>query len=83
MRRHRGHRRHRAGRPLQATVQATGRGYGGPCPPPGALHRYRFQVYALDATFDGLGEATTADGLRAAFAGHVLAEGGLTGTFQG
>jgi hypothetical protein len=23
-------------------------GYGGPCPPPGRMHHYRFTLYALD-----------------------------------
>ena len=27
-------------------------GYGGPCPPPGSTHRYRFKLYALSATID-------------------------------
>ena len=27
-------------------------GYGGPCPPPGSTHRYRFRLYALSAPLD-------------------------------
>ena len=57
-------------------------GYGGPCPPPGKPHHYRFQVYALNRELDGLSSAATADQLRAAFKGSVLAEGTLTGTFK-
>jgi len=55
-------------------------GYGGPCPPSGS-HRYFFKLYALDATFDGLVEATKAD-LERAMEGHVLARGELVGTYQ-
>jgi Raf kinase inhibitor-like YbhB/YbcL family protein len=57
-------------------------GYGGPCPPPGKPHHYRFNVYALNRELDGLSSAATADQLRAAFKGSVLAEGTLTGTFK-
>ena len=57
-------------------------GYGGPCPPPGKPHHYRFHVYAINRELDGLGPAATADQLRAAFKGSVLAEGTLTGTFK-
>ncbi len=57
-------------------------GYGGPCPPPGKAHHYRFHVYALSRELDGLSSAATADQLRAAFKGSVLGEGTLMGTFK-
>jgi len=57
------------------------RGFGGPCPPPGAPHHYRFHLYALDSPVD-LAPGATAEQLRAALTGHILAEGVLTGTFQ-
>lgn len=57
-------------------------GYAGPRPPPGAAHRYHFEVFALDG-----GAKTPAPGaeraaLVAAMRGHVLAKGDLVGTFQ-
>ncbi len=54
--------------------------YGGPCPPPGPAHRYHFRLYALDRTLD-VAAGATADELRRAMSGHVLAEGQLIGTF--
>ena len=54
--------------------------YNGPCPPRGEEHRYRFQVFALDAalaTPEGVGRSE----LDAAMSGHVLAKGTLTGIF--
>ena len=56
------------------------RGYGGPCPPPGAPHHYRFHLYALDRQVP-LKAGATADQLRAAIQGHVVAEGELTALF--
>jgi hypothetical protein len=56
-------------------------GYGGPCPPPGAPHRYYFKLYALDATPALKSRATKAELLRA-MAGHILAEARLMGTYQ-
>jgi Raf kinase inhibitor-like YbhB/YbcL family protein len=56
-------------------------GYGGPAPPKGKPHRYYFKLYALDATLD-LPAGATADQVRTAVAGHVLAEGQLMGRFQ-
>lgn len=57
-------------------------GYGGPAPPRGhGMHRYRFQLFALDSELDvesGLDKAA----LLAAMSGHVLAEGELVGTYQ-
>jgi len=55
-------------------------GYGGPCPPSGT-HHYRFQLYALDQRLR-LDGTPTADQLRAAMAGHVLAGTVLVGTYR-
>ncbi len=55
-------------------------GYGGPCPPPGKLHRYFFKVYALDATLPLKAGATKQD-VERAMRGHVLGEGSLMGTY--
>lgn len=54
-------------------------GYGGPNPPDGE-HTYRFQVYALDTELS-LPGTTTADDLRDAVDGHVLARATLEGTY--
>jgi hypothetical protein len=56
-------------------------GYGGPCPPPGRLHRYRFTLYALDQPLDlkaGASKKQVLDAIQ----GHILAQGQLTGTYQ-
>jgi Raf kinase inhibitor-like YbhB/YbcL family protein len=55
-------------------------GYGGPCPPPGNPHHYRFSVYALDTRLK-LGPGASKDDLMKAMRGHVLAQGELTGTY--
>jgi hypothetical protein len=55
-------------------------GYGGPCPPIGN-HRYFFRLYALDRLLGDL-QRPAATELRRAFAGHVVAEAGLMGTYQ-
>jgi Raf kinase inhibitor-like YbhB/YbcL family protein len=56
-------------------------GYGGPCPPPGHLHRYQFTVYALDQPLNlkaGASKKQVIDAMR----GHTLAQGQLIGTYQ-
>jgi Raf kinase inhibitor-like YbhB/YbcL family protein len=55
-------------------------GYGGPCPPSGT-HRYFFKLYALDTAL-GLEPGATAEQVRQAMEGHVLAEGELMGTYS-
>lgn len=55
-------------------------GYGGPCPPGGKPHRYFFHLYALDTELD-LPPGATKSELQAAMRGHVVAEGGLMGTY--
>jgi Raf kinase inhibitor-like YbhB/YbcL family protein len=56
-------------------------GYHGPCPPPGAPHRYYFKLYALD-TMLGLAPRATKKDVERAMAGHVLAEAQLMGTYK-
>ncbi len=55
-------------------------GYGGPNPPPGNPHSYRFTLLALDASFGGetgLASQTLADRI----SGHVIASTTLTGVY--
>lgn len=55
-------------------------GWGGPCPPSGS-HRYVFEVFALSERLD-LPAGFSADELRAAMEGKVLASGRLTGSYR-
>jgi hypothetical protein len=56
------------------------RSYGGPCPPEGPPHKYRFTVFALDLpTIDDAGTPMTWRKLRFIIKGHVLAQASLTG----
>ena len=55
-------------------------GYGGPCPPDG-IHRYFFQVFALDTELDLSGDVTENE-LREAMQGHVVAEGEVMGKYR-
>ena len=56
-------------------------GYGGPCPPRGAPHRYFFKLYALDNEID-LAAGAQREELLGAMEGHILAEGSLMGTYE-
>jgi phosphatidylethanolamine-binding protein (PEBP) family uncharacterized protein len=57
------------------------RGYAGPRPIPGhGPHRYRFHVLAIDNPIPE--DVSTAKALLAAMAGHVLARGTLTGSYE-
>ena len=53
--------------------------YGGPCPDIG-VHRYSFNVFALDATL-GLAPGASKSEVLDAIASHVLAEATLTGRY--
>ena len=55
-------------------------GWGGPCPPSGS-HRYSFEVVALSDRL-GLPAGFSADELRAAMEGKVLASGRLTASYR-
>jgi len=57
------------------------RGYAGPRPIPGhGPHRYRFHVFALDEPIPEV--VATVMALLKQIAGHVLARGVLTGTYE-
>ena len=53
--------------------------YGGPCPPPGTVHRYVLTIYALDAA--QLPVPRTGAGLDAALRGHILASASLAARY--
>lgn len=55
-------------------------GYGGPCPPSG-IHRYFFQLYALDKKL-GIAAGASKNQVLAAIEGHVLASSELIGRYQ-
>ena len=77
-------RRRRASRPARARACPAGavqgytdfgmNGYGGPCPPPGAPHRYIATVYALDVP--KLDAGATATGALLRFTAVAAAHGG-------
>lgn len=56
-------------------------GYGGPCPPPGKPHHYRFTLYALDSILNLPAGAPRAD-LEKAMQGHVLTAAELVGIYE-
>jgi Raf kinase inhibitor-like YbhB/YbcL family protein len=56
-------------------------GYGGPCPPPGKVHRYFFVLFALDIPTTGLPAGATKAELLRAIDGHVIAHDELVGLY--
>ena len=55
-------------------------GYGGPCPPPGSMHRYYIRIYALDTML-----SITSDDPRTILekaSKHVIIYGELMGTYK-
>ena len=58
-------------------------GYDGPCPPwnDEIVHHYVFTLYALDVPRCAVEGCFTGADVRAAIAGHVLAEASITGTY--
>jgi Raf kinase inhibitor-like YbhB/YbcL family protein len=57
-------------------------GYDGPAPPHGhGLHRYRFQIHALDAMLN-LPPGVSKMAVRQAMEGHILGKGVLSGTYS-
>ena len=64
----------------QGTSDFRRTGYGGPCPPPGAQHRYYFRLYALDAVPE-LAPGATKAALLKAIGGHTLGQVELMGRY--
>lgn len=56
-------------------------GYGGPCPPIGSRHQYRFTIYAIDKSLDLMSGATKQQVLDA-IQGYILDQAQLTGMYQ-
>jgi Raf kinase inhibitor-like YbhB/YbcL family protein len=56
-------------------------GYGGPCPPPGRPHHYRFRLLALDVARLDLPPLAKCQDVRRAAERHKLAEATLVGTY--
>ena len=54
--------------------------YGGPCPPSG-IHRYFFEVYALDYILD-LKQGSNISELKKAIKGHVIEKSELIGLYE-
>ncbi len=56
------------------------RSYGGPCPPEGPPHKYRFTLFAIDMpSIDDAGTPMTWRKLRFIIRGHILSQASLTG----
>jgi Raf kinase inhibitor-like YbhB/YbcL family protein len=56
-------------------------GYSGPCPRPGATHRYVFKLYTLDYKLPPKARAN-AGYVGRAMEGHVLAQAQITGVYS-
>jgi Raf kinase inhibitor-like YbhB/YbcL family protein len=64
---------------MQGRNDFRGVGYGGPCPPPGSSHHYRFRLFALNGEITP--QATTGPGVEQAMQGHILTSTEMVGTF--
>jgi Raf kinase inhibitor-like YbhB/YbcL family protein len=65
---------------VQAENDSGDIGYGGPCPPEGSPHRYRFALTSLDTVID-LGPAASRDQILKAIDDHALEISSLTATY--
>ncbi len=66
---------------LQGKNDAMKLGYTGPCPPPGPVHHYNFNLYALDTMLD-LSSGASRKQLLNAMQGHIVSQGKLSGIYQ-
>ncbi len=56
-------------------------GYGGPCPPKGPAHHYRFKIFALDTELN-LKRGATMQEVNSAMQTHILAQGQMIGLYS-
>jgi hypothetical protein len=66
--------------PREGTTSFLRSGYGGPCPPPGAPHRYVFKLYALRQML-ALPPGASRPALERALRGKVLKRATLVGLY--
>jgi len=57
-------------------------GYGGPCPPKGAPHRYIFKLHAVEVQTLGVPEGVHREELLQALGGHILAQAEYMARYQ-
>jgi Raf kinase inhibitor-like YbhB/YbcL family protein len=57
-------------------------GYGGPCPPQGARHEYRFILYAVDTTLNVDPYGATRQAILNAIQDHILDQAQISGYFR-
>lgn len=70
-------------RPPEAINDFGRRGYGGPCPPPGrGVHRYAFELLALDTPTLAISARARVPDVIAAARPYVVAKADLVGTFR-
>lgn len=69
------------GNAVEGKNSAGSTGYIGPCPPPGAVHRYIIRLYALDSP-SGLAPGFVYSDLERVITGHELARGEITALFS-
>lgn len=56
--------------------------YGGPCPPAGSVHHYRFKLYAMKHAELGLGRAATVAQIREAMKDNILDSAEMSAVFK-
>ena len=66
---------------IQGSNDFGGSGYGGPCPPRGETHHYRFTLYALDTTLPLQANASKRQ-LLDAMQAHMLEQAQLVGMYR-
>ena len=68
-----------AGGGMQGRNDFGGDGYGGPCPPPGAPHHYRFRLFALNSEITP--QSPQGSAVEQSMQPHVVASAEVAGTF--
>jgi Raf kinase inhibitor-like YbhB/YbcL family protein len=67
---------------IQARNDWGARGYGGPCPPPGAPHHYQLMIYALSVPKLGLDATASAALVAARVQANALAQAQIVGVYS-